>query len=290
MKPTAAFLLPALIAGAISMQADPTDDAIVAAMKLSANPNYSWKTTVSQNSRKLEIHGKTGIEGYALVTFVGYTAGAGGASSGPTATGAGNDAGINTVFLNDNKYVVQSDKGWTTPSVTSSPPEENAGSSRKAGGTSSSSVGGGRSGGRTQRNRSGGGSQSASTPTPASTVPRLPTAINYPHEELALIASNYSEMHFEGGVVSGKLTEFGADQLLVPPATMKNAPDNSTGTFRLWITDGAVTKYELKLTADQAPAGTNLKGSFSETITVELTDIGTTTVEVPAAAKLKLGS
>ena len=50
-----------------------------------------------------------------------------------------------------------------------------------------------------------------------------------------------------------------------------------------------MTKYELKLTADAPPTGFSGKGKFSETITVELSGVDTTVVDVPAAARQKLG-
>jgi len=149
---------------------------------------------------------------------------------------------------------------------------------------------GGGMGGGAQRSRSGGGNRGADSDTAASALPRLPTGINLPHEELAIIAANYTDMHFEDGVVSGKLTQFGSDLLLAPTGSNEKAPDGSTGTFRLWIKDGAVTKYELKLSADEPPAGFGGKGKFSATITVELSDVDATVVDVPVVARQKLGS
>jgi len=147
--------------------------------------------------------------------------------------------------------------------------------------------GGGRSskGGGSQRSRSGGGSQNSSD----SARPKLPAGINLPHEELAILAANNTDVHLENGVVSGKLTQSAADLLLVPPGSSQRPPEGSAGTFRLWIKDGAVTKYELKLTAETTPNGARVNGGFSETSTVDLSNVGSTNVEVPDAAKRKLG-
>jgi hypothetical protein len=120
-------------------------------------------------------------------------------------------------------------------------------------------------------------------------APRLPAGINFPHEELSIIAANYTEMHFDGAVAGGTLTESGVDLLLVPPASTELPPEDATGTFRLWVENGAVTKYELKLAAKTAPGGRSAKGGFSETITVVLKDVGATVIDVPDAAKDKLG-
>jgi hypothetical protein len=144
-------------------------------------------------------------------------------------------------------------------------------------------MGGG--GGLGQRRNSGGGTQESAASSPS---PRLPPGLNLPHEQLAVIAANYSELRAEDGGVSGKLTQSGAELLVLPPGSMLMPPKNSAGTFRLWIKDGAVTKYELKLTADSAPDSTK-PGAFTQTASVELADLNMTKVDVPPAAKKKLG-
>ena len=284
------LLFPILLVGAAAfVRADQTDDAIVAAMKLSTATGYSWTATINQNSHPLEIHGKTSTDGYSLLTFVGYSAGGGAATA-----NSGTGGGVNTVFLGDNKYVVESHGNWVTPSDVSSLPAQSAAGNRTAAGPSGSTGTRGRrsrgvtggAGSSGQRRQSGG---EEPDPSAAKVTPKLPAAVNLPHEELAIVAANYTEMHVEDAVVSGKLTEWGADLLLLPPGWTQAPPDKAAGTFRLWIKDGTVIKYELKLTAETGPGGTSIKGGLSETITVELTDIGTTRVDVPAAAKLKLG-
>jgi hypothetical protein len=144
--------------------------------------------------------------------------------------------------------------------------------------------GGGRrgGGGRNTRNNSSQNSDTAA-------APRLPPGINLPHEELSIVVANYTDMHFDGNVAIGSLTESGADLLLVPPGSNDLPPEGATGTFRLWIENGAVTKYELHLSAKTAPGGRSVQGGFTETITVEFKDVGTTNIAVPDAAKQKLG-
>ena len=292
MKRRVLLPLLALLGSAAFVRADQTDDAIVAAMKLSAVVNYSWTTTINQNSRTTGISGKTASEGYSLLTFTGFS-GSGAASS------AKPGGGVNTVFLGDGKYVVESGGNWVVPtdsSSSSAPTDTSKGSSSGNSGTSGARGKRGRSGtggiGGTGASgqRRGGANSGDQDSAPTTPGPKLPSGVNLPHEELAIIASNYSEMHFADGVVSGTLTEWGADQLLVPPGWMQSPPDKAAGTFRLWIKDGAVTKYELKLTADTGPGGVTIKGGLAETVTVELTDVGTTTVTVPPAARLKLST
>jgi hypothetical protein len=291
MKRGVSLLYPALLCGAALLaRADATDDAMVAAMKFSTTTTYSWAATLNQNSHDLEIHGKTSVGSYSLVTFVGYASAGGGASTASSSAGGG----VNAVFLGDNKFVVQSNGNWVNPGNVSPPSEQSdpgnqntagsGGSSGKRGGRNRGMGGGmGTSG---QRGRSSGGTRDSSSATGS---PKLPSGINLPHEQLAIVAANYAEIHLEGGVVNGKLTESAAGLLLLPPGSMQAPPEKAAGTFRLWTTDGTVTKYELKLTAATGPGGASVKGGLSETITVELTDVGTTTVEVPPAARIKLG-
>jgi hypothetical protein len=286
-------ILLALLGGAVLVRADQTDDAIVAAMKLSSVVNYSWTATIDQNSRAMGITGKTSADGYSLLTFTGF-AGSGGASSSSSSSKSGSGGGVNTVFLGDSKYVMESGGNWVVPidtSTSSASTDTGSGSSASNSGNSATRSKRGRSGtggiGGTGTSSQRRGNQDSASTTPG---PKLPSGVNLPHEELAIVASNYSEMHFADGVVTGTLTEWGADQLLVPPGWMQSPPDKAAGTFRLWIKDGAVTKYELKMTAETGPGGATIKGGLAKTITVELTDIGATTVTVPPAAKLKLST
>jgi hypothetical protein len=288
----AVFASAVFISAAGFVRADPTDEAIVAAMKLSTVINYSWSTTISEKSRSLEIHGKTSADGYSLLTFTGYAAGAG-ASTARSGTGGG----VNTVFLGDSKYVVENNGNWVTPGSAASAGTDSASNAQSEpnpapasatrGKRSRGGIGGSAGGANSGSRRSSAGNDPDST-SATTGRPKLPAGVNLPHEELAIIAANYTDMHSEGGVVTGKLTDWGADLLLSPPGWTQSPPDNAGGTFRLWLKDGAVTKYELKLKADNGPGGVAVAGGINQTITVELTDIGTTQVEVPAAAKLKL--
>ncbi len=304
MKPASfprCLILASLIAAGV--RADQADDVIVAAMKLSASPNYSWGTTIEEGSRTTVISGQTNESGFSLITF--NRSGASGSSPAGGRSGSGGDT--NTVFLGDSKYVVQTDSGWSSPgsqpadsSSTSNSGNRSAGTGgggtygSRGGGNSGLNLGGvnlggggrrgGGSGGGSRGSRGKNASEDSSTNTPA----RLSSGINLPHEELAIIVANYTDLHFDAEVVSGTLTESGADLLLLPPSSTDTPPAGAAGTFRIWIKDGAVTKYEVHLSAKTAPGGRTAKGGFSETITVELKDVGTTKFAVPAAAKQKL--
>jgi hypothetical protein len=278
--------VPCVLALAVTsaLCADPADDALAVAMKLSAASSYSWATHIERGGHASDIKGQTGGGGYSLLTFTGFSA--------PSSPGG---AGTNAVFLGDDKYVIETGQGWVTPSTAPSLADESGSSSRNT-------TRGGSSGGGGMRNRGGGGARGVAggggargrsgnngNQDGASTAnPRLPAGINLPHEELSIIVTNSTDLHLEGGVLSGKLLPSGADLLLVPPGVAQRAPAGAAGTFRLWIENGAVTKYELKLSADAAPGGGRTSGGFSETITVELSKVDATTFAVPAAARSKL--
>ncbi len=267
----------AVISGAI-VRADPVDDAIVAGMKLSASPNYSWTTSIDRGAQSTIIRGQTNSSGYSLLTFVGYSL-----SSGSSSRSSGSGGEIPAVFLGDSKYVVQTDGGWTTPSAL---PDASSSSTGNSSSGRTRGTGGGLATGRRGGNRS---SRSSSSDSETGGLPPLPAGINLPHEELAIIVANYTDMHSDGSVATGKLTEIGVDLLLVPPGSNETPPEEATGTFQLWIKDGAVTKYEVKVSAKTGPGGRAVSGGFSETITVEFKNVGSTTFDVPDAAKRRLG-
>lgn len=275
-----------LILSTVGVRADPADDAIVAGMKLSASPNYSWTTTIDRGSQTAVMRGQTNSSGYSMVTFVGF-------SSSSTSSGSGNE--IPAVFLGDSKYVVQTDAGWTTPdnlpaaSSSSSSSGNGTGSGRMRGGSSGGLSGGGGGGTGLSTGRRSRNSRNSNSDPDTGGLLRLPAGINLPHEELGIIVANYTNLHSDGSVADGTLTEIGVDLLLVPPGSNDTPPEEGKGTFRLWIKDGMVTKYEVKLSGKTAPGGRTVSGGFAETITVEFKNVGTTTFEVPDAAKHRLG-
>jgi hypothetical protein len=111
-----------------------------------------------------------------------------------------------------------------------------------------------------------------------------------PATEAADIAEKAKELKKDGDVYSGELTEAGAKDLLAFGGRRgSNAPEpkNAKGSVKFWTKDGVLSKYELKL------QGTiNFNGEdrdMDRTTTVEIKDVGTTKIEVPEAAKKKIG-
>ena len=109
------------------------------------------------------------------------------------------------------------------------------------------------------------------------------------------LAGKVKELKKDGDVYSGDLTEAGAQSLLTsgfggrrggggqaPPP-----PKDAKGTVKFWVKDGAVTKYQSKVTGKT----TNFQGDEQDserTTTVEIKDVGTTKISAPDEAKKKL--
>ncbi|HWA08269.1 MAG TPA: hypothetical protein VG838_02265 [Opitutaceae bacterium] len=307
MKPTT--LACYLLIGVAVVRADQGDAIVLASSKLSEAANYSWISSTVRDSRSAEMRGKTDSAGYSLVTFIGYAppvAPAGGRSVHSALPGDS----IHAAFLGDTKYVIQVGDDWTdlesasdtsTKSGSTGRSPGSGGSSRMGGGSGMSGTGlgggalggagggrrggGGGGGGRGSRGGSGrGNGDDSGGGAPA----RFPAGINLPHEELGLIVANYTNLHTDGDAIAGTLTQIGAELLIVPPGSKEKPPEGAAGTFRLWIKDGVVTKYELSLSARTAPGGKTARGGFSETTTVILSDVGSSHVDVPDAARRKL--
>jgi hypothetical protein len=101
------------------------------------------------------------------------------------------------------------------------------------------------------------------------------------------LASQAKDLTKEGDAYAGDLTEEGAKSLLRfgrggGGATVSNAK----GSVKFWVKDGALAKYESKVKGTVSFDGNDRE--VDRTTTVEVKDIGTTKVEVPAGAKSKL--
>jgi hypothetical protein len=116
--------------------------------------------------------------------------------------------------------------------------------------------------------------------------------LNRPHEEIAVIIAGYSDLKVEGDVVSGTLSETSAKLLLVHAGQKDITPVKAGGTFRLWIREGMLVKYETTLEGTLKVESRDGKREVvvHQTATTTITDVGTTTFEVPAAAVKKLGA
>jgi hypothetical protein len=115
-----------------------------------------------------------------------------------------------------------------------------------------------------------------------------------PSAELQDLVSKAGELKKDGDVISGDLTKEGAESLLAggfgfggrrggnrPP------PKDAKGSLKVWLKDGAVAKYEFKVTGKVDFQGE--ERDTERTTTTEIKDVGATKVELPDEAKKKLG-
>jgi hypothetical protein len=112
-----------------------------------------------------------------------------------------------------------------------------------------------------------------------------------PSAELQDLISKSGELKKDGDVISGDLTKEGAGGLLSFGGRGRNggnrpAPKDAKGTLKIWLKDGALAKYETKVSGKVDRQGEEM--AVERTSTTEIKDVGTTKIDVPADAKKKL--
>ena len=119
----------------------------------------------------------------------------------------------------------------------------------------------------------------------------LQLGVTHPHEDLGVIVSSHETWSVDAEGVSGSLTDLGAQLLLVRDGQKEIEPRRAAGTFKLWIREGMVAKYQVQLEGVLAVlTKTGRKDvEVHQTVSTTLTNIGTTQFEVPDEARRKLG-
>lgn len=299
MKRSAFACLAALLA-TTAIHAGPAEAAIVAAMKLPDAANYSWSTNVDDDARSYAIDGQTDrATDYSLVTMPLVAA-----ARRSAGTGTSNSGNLsNSIFKGDEKCVVQVDSAWKTiDELAASAPSMSSGGY----GSGFPSMGGwGGMRGRGRRGMMGGmgprgfpsnaGSNGDGGGTDGRQMPpysNLQKTLSRPHEELGIIVAGAGELKVEGDVVSGTLSDTAAKLLLVHAGQKEITPLKASGTFRLWLRDGALVKYEVKLAGTLAVMNNGVRHEIDvhQTALTEIKNIGTTKFDVPDDAKKKLGA
>lgn len=112
-----------------------------------------------------------------------------------------------------------------------------------------------------------------------------------PAAEIQDIISKAGELKKDGDVVSGDLTKEGAESLLTMGFGRRGGnnrppPKDAKGSVKIWMKDGELTKYELKVTGKAEFNGE--ERDIERTTTTEIKDIGKTKIDVPDDAKKKL--
>jgi hypothetical protein len=113
--------------------------------------------------------------------------------------------------------------------------------------------------------------------------------VKTPAAQAADLAAGAKEIKKDGDTLSGELTEDGAKALLqfrARPGGDGPTISNAKGSVKFWLKDGALTKYEFKVKGTRSFNGNEME--IDRVTTVEIKDIGTTQITVPAEAKKKM--
>ena len=102
-----------------------------------------------------------------------------------------------------------------------------------------------------------------------------------PAAQATELAAAATELKKDGDVYSGDLTEEGAKAQF-----RFGTVSNPKGWVKFWVKDGALTKFEFKVTGKVDFNGNEF--DMDRTSTVEVKEVGTTKVSVPEEAKKKL--
>lgn len=267
--------------------AGPVESAIMAAMRLSDQPNYTWVATISDDARTYDVVGRTTRGGFTRVTMPVINSVR--RQLGRSVT----DTQVEFIFQGNVACVVETEAGWARPDelsrlnlegAESDNPPATTGHAPLLGGTRSTT--GRIHGSVIPAPRPGGGRDARDR-----AYSNLQLALSHPHEELGVIVSSHVEFKVEGDVVTGTLSDRGAQLLLVRDGQDNITPLRASGTFKLWIRDGMVTKFQVRLEGTltvQLPSGRRQINVTQYTDTV-VKDVGTTVFEVPTQARVKLG-
>lgn len=114
----------------------------------------------------------------------------------------------------------------------------------------------------------------------------LQLSLCHPHEELGIIVASHVEMKPDGDAISGTLTEAGAAMLLVHDGRPDVTAVGAAGTFKLWVKEGVVVRYDVELVGTLTALGRGGRNTVEvrQKMSVRLSDIGITKVVVPAEA------
>lgn len=289
MKSLLVPLLAAFTAGIC--QAVPTDKAILAAMKLSEQPNYAWSCVVNDDARAYDIEGKVDRRGWTWMRLPMVKAIA-------QRLGREADTQIEAVFKSADAFVIRTNDGWKQlaelpkrhrdwidgESVVVMPRHARAGWGMAGGSI-------------LDPNDPFAHDPFANDPFPVLMhVPAEPDnrpysnaqfAVSHPHDELAIVVSTFAAMNVEGDVASGVLSDLGAQLLLIRDGQNHIQTVAAAGAFRLFMQHGIVTRYHLRLEGVLLVDRKRVR--VRQSSDTQIRSIGATTLEIPDEARRKLG-
>jgi hypothetical protein len=272
---------------ASTLHAGPIEDAIVAAMRLAEEPNYSWSSTISDDVLTYDLHGQTHVGGFTRVTMplgdelrrqLGRSV---------------LDSQLQLIFRGNVRCVIATEEGWKTA-------DELPWSSNRdyddfsTFAIPSAALGRGHPGGMSALGGTAGrGSLIRPKPglrrqgRPSHLYSSLRLAVSHPHEDLAVIVSCHDDLQVDGDVVTGTLNDLGSQLLLVRDGQDDVEPLHASGTFKLWIRGGLVTKYQVRM--EGVLEVRRQRVEVHQTTTTVVTAVGTTEFDVPDEVRSKLG-
>ncbi len=265
--------------------AGPIELAIIAAMRLSDQPNYSWTATVADDARTYDIDGRTVRGGFTHVKMPVVAAVR--RKLGRSVT----DTQIELIFRGNVACVIETETGWVRPGDLPAPAPDNYEFGHLPMATGHTPIFRTRTGSIAPGAGAGGINVPRKREERSTAYSNLQLAISHPHEELAVIVSGHTALTVEDNVVSGTLTELAAQLLLVHDGQNEISPVRAKGTFKLWLHAGLVTKYQVKLQGLLSIETRNGRREIyvQQSTVTQIKNIGMTTIEVPDAARAKLG-
>ncbi len=269
------------------LHAGPTEAAIIAAMRLSEQANYSWISTIADDARTYDIEGQTVRGGFTRVKMPVVAAVR--KKLGRSVT----DTQIEFIFRGNVACVVETERGWMRPGDLPAPTPDDHEHGHLPMATGHAPILGSRKGSILGNAGGGGGLPGSRKPAERPTAySNLQLAISHPHEELAVIVSGHSTFSVEDNIVSGTLTELGAQLLLVHDGQNEISPIRAEGRFKLWLHAGMVTKYQIQLQGVLSVETRNGRREINvqQTSVTQIKQVGTTSFAVPDEVRAQLGS
>ena len=126
-------------------------------------------------------------------------------------------------------------------------------------------------------------------PNPGRFLARMLQNFKAPPAEARNLLSKTKELKKSDDTYSGDLTEEGAKEFLTPfrrPGGDGPEVSDAKGAVKFWLNNGVLSKYEYKVEGKVSFNGN--ERDVKRTTTVEIKDVGSTTLTIPDEAKKKL--
>lgn len=286
-------LIPIGVCVVCAVRGGPAEQAIVAAMRLAEEPNYSWITSVTDDARSYDLEGRTQKGGYTWMRFPMI-------KEISLRLGRDADRDFEAVFKGTAPAVIRTETGWKTmmelprpsrdwdddPFLWPTPPPT----------VLPTGMGGGRMGRNAMNGSDPFGLPPLVIPWPTHMVPEeerkpysnLQFAVSHPHEELAVIVSSAENFQPTADGAIGTLSDVGAQLLLVHDGQANRiTPLIAAGNFKLHIKGGIVTRYSVQLEGILLVEKKKILVHQSSSTMVR--DIGTSGFDVTDEIKRRLG-